>query len=883
MSSCQPYRDFRKKDKAPSPGAGGGGTLASQGAPTKRAVGRVNRFGVTSFTSIRDSETAKDDAYSFDEEPNSGTPSPASTEQSASVPRQAKPKKFFKSRNRNNDAVFDSLFSAPQAQVKSSPLAGSKPASPAVPSPLSSANKSSSSSPSPVSDSPGSPVVVAKPPIVAPAEVQETPVPKSEKPENSADDDPPSTVSRRAPTKSYSRKRGAAALSTSENNVENDAKVKEARTETPYIEYENPLLKNLNVNEIAASTPAAPPAAEIKKEEKPGGRKTFFKSKKTDPAAAKANAVSRYKFFNNSVADEEDLGEKPPAEPFLKKENPHVDAAVFDDEFAAPAPPEIKSYAKVRNVKKAYEVHEIGEAQEFNDDVEYLLESVTQTNSLVSRCLSVCSLASKCMSAQFRVHLRAHGVMTKFFGTVKDAPKHPSLALCVSALFFVLSQDRLTMDLEASTLAILLQLFEINDDAGEGNHKEKVFQLCEQIRRKGFAKHLDMNHITSSSLALETLLSLTSRRAGEWFKEELRIQGGLTHLANLVSQVMNSLDVPHWGVIFEPSGQQLEKLKKIDRVLRVLENVTFGNSANQEYLIKFRNGVVMNFCADLMNLCFENIEYHKVLNVSDESAPEGQSITVALQRAEGPGPVFLSVMLSLLKVMLNVTHENDESSDNWGSRDQTMRQLLECMLHIPYSLDAGIRFDVQLLALGLTINISEHSPKLREWLLKSKVRVSSETELTTKHNAFSALVDLFKEKQVAAAASENQTNEILDNQEEKVKQQEMKRLEDRTAKDVNDKERDAADDLEETIRKAIQKAGKHMEHSIVSAYLALMLGCVIQGNAERTAALKELNGGNLQSFMQALKKFHDFIDLTGVLGNSAPQNIERILKVLETS
>ena len=71
-----------------------------------------------------------------------------------------------------------------------------------------------------------------------------------------------------------------------------------------------------------------------------------------------------------------------------------------------------------------------------------------------------------------------------------------------------------------------------------------------------------------------------------------------------------------------------------------------------------------------------------------------------------------------------------------------MRQLLECMLHIPYSLDAGIRFDVQLLALGLTINISEHSPKLREWLLNSKVRVSSETELTKKHNAFSALVEV---------------------------------------------------------------------------------------------------------------------------------------------
>lgn len=121
---------------------------------------------------------------------------------------------------------------------------------------------------------------------------------------------------------------------------------------------------------------------------------------------------------------------------------------------------------------------------------------------------------------------------------------------------------------------------------------------------------------------------------------------------------MNQLEMPNWGVMDDPRADQLDKLKKIERVLRVLENVTFVNPANQDYLIKFRGGTVLDFCADLFNLCFENIEFHQVLDVSDPSAPEGQSITVALQKADGSGPVFLSVLLSLLKVMLNVTHEN---------------------------------------------------------------------------------------------------------------------------------------------------------------------------------------------------------------------------------
>lgn len=52
------------------------------------------------------------------------------------------------------------------------------------------------------------------------------------------------------------------------------------------------------------------------------------------------------------------------------------------------------------------------------------------------------------------------------------------------------------MDLEASTLAILLQLFEIGEAAGEGKHAEKVLNLCTQMRSKGHAKHLDMARVS---------------------------------------------------------------------------------------------------------------------------------------------------------------------------------------------------------------------------------------------------------------------------------------------------------------------------------------------------------------------------------------------------
>ncbi|KFM74017.1 Protein wings apart-like protein, partial [Stegodyphus mimosarum] len=79
-------------------------------------------------------------------------------------------------------------------------------------------------------------------------------------------------------------------------------------------------------------------------------------------------------------------------------------------------------YTVVKNVKQAYQCHESGETQEFNDDIEYLLECVQDCNGIGTRCLSVLNLAAKCMGPAFRIHLRAHGTMPKIFSALKDAP-----------------------------------------------------------------------------------------------------------------------------------------------------------------------------------------------------------------------------------------------------------------------------------------------------------------------------------------------------------------------------------------------------------------------------------------------------------------------------
>lgn len=80
-------------------------------------------------------------------------------------------------------------------------------------------------------------------------------------------------------------------------------------------------------------------------------------------------------------------------------------------------------YTVVKNVKKAHQIQESGEFQEFNDDVEYILDTLRENNPNATRCLSAIRLASKCMAPAFRMHVRAHGTVAKFFKALHDATK----------------------------------------------------------------------------------------------------------------------------------------------------------------------------------------------------------------------------------------------------------------------------------------------------------------------------------------------------------------------------------------------------------------------------------------------------------------------------
>ncbi|KAG5280258.1 hypothetical protein AALO_G00086930 [Alosa alosa] len=428
-----------------------------------------------------------------------------------------------------------------------------------------------------------------------------------------------------------------------------------------------------------------------------------------------------------------------------KDSNPHKDDGLFK---APPPPPKvIKSvtiptvpyqdmvtalkcrkehkelFTVVQHVKHFNDVVEFGENQEFTDDFEYLATGLKTGEPLNTRCLSC------------RMHLRARGKVAQVFKTLSDAPQHPNLALCTASLMYILSRDRLNMDLDRACLELMIRLLELEQDGTArvqltakemAKVKEKIRKLCETVHNK----HLDLENITTGHLAMETLLSLTSKRAGDWFKEELRLLGGLDHIVDKVKECVENLSEE------EDKEKLVASLWGSERCLRVLESVTVHNPENQSYLIAYKDSQLIVSSAKALRHCEEMIQSNVGKAVED-------------------------CMRAIIGVLLNLTHDNEWGSTKTGEQEDLIITALNCVLRVPQYLPQEQRFDIRVLGLGLLINLVEYSARNRHCLVEmqmdghapfTSVLVGEKEELATDTplSAIAALVQHMEDSIVAS-------------------------------------------------------------------------------------------------------------------------------------
>lgn len=582
-------------------------------------------------------------------------------------------------------------------------------------------------------------------------------------------------------------------------------------------------------------------------------------------------------------------------------------------------------YTVVQHVKHFNDVVEFGENQEFTDDFEYLETGLKSSQPLNTRCLSIISLATRCAMPSFRMHLRARGKVAQVFKMLSDAPQHPNLALCTAALMYILSRDRLNMDLDRACLELMIKLLELDQDySGHQDQltakevakvKEKIRKLCETVHNK----HLDLENITTGHLAMETLLSLTSKRAGDWFKEELRLLGGLDHIVDKVKECVQNLSQE------DDKENLVASLWGAERCLRVLESVTVQNPENQGYLIAYKDSQLIVSSARALRYCEDMIQrYSRALNNSSLSSSGAALPHCSFSNV---GKAVEDCMRAVIGVLLNLTHDNEWGSTKTGEQEQLIVTALNCVLRVPRYIPQEQRFDVRVLGLGLLINLVEYSSRNRHCLVDMEYYVDNtcledslmqpadptQSDTATQSaspstaetqgdgadkpktfGALAALVKLFLERERAAILAEAKTDDLISEapkpaldqsgewQETSGEIQWVAAEPNDSQTEKNESEKKEEEDEELDLNKALQHAGKHMEDSIVASYTALLLGCLCQGSQINVTTVREhLPKGDFSIMTEMLKKFLSFMNLTCAMGTTGQKSISRVIDYLE--
>uniref|UniRef100_A0A671YU42 Wings apart-like protein homolog n=1 Tax=Sparus aurata TaxID=8175 RepID=A0A671YU42_SPAAU len=552
-------------------------------------------------------------------------------------------------------------------------------------------------------------------------------------------------------------------------------------------------------------------------------------------------------------------------------------------------------YTVVQHVKHFNDVVEFGENQEFTDDFEYLETGLKSSQPLNTRCLSIISLATRCAMPSFRMHLRARGKVAQVFKILSDSLLfHQNLALCTAALMYILSRDRLNMDLDRACLELMIKLLELDQDYSAHQDqltakevekvKEKIRKLCETVHNK----HLDLENITTGHLAMETLLSLTSKRAGDWFKEELRLLGGLDHIVDKVKECVQNLSQE------DDKENLVASLWGAERCLRVLESVTVQNPENQGYLIAYKDSQLIVSSARALRYCEDMIRrYSRALNNSSLSSSGAALPHCSFSNV---GKAVEDCMRAVIGVLLNLTHDNEWGSTKTGEQEQLIGTALNCVLRVPRYIPQEQRFDVRVLGLGLLINLVEYSSRNRHCLVDMEYKVDDTClEDSLMQPADPTQSDtLFLEREAAAILAEAKTDDLISEapkpaldqsgewQETSGEIQWVAAENNDSQTENKESEKKEEEDEELDLNKALQHAGKHMEDSIVASYTALLLGCLCQGSQINVTTVREhLPKGDFSIMTEMLKKFLSFMNLTCAMGTTGQKSISRVIDYLE--
>ena len=531
----------------------------------------------------------------------------------------------------------------------------------------------------------------------------------------------------------------------------------------------------------------------------------------------------------------------------------------------------------VRNTKNAHECLDEGQTQLFKDDLEYLMDGLKSSHKIATRCHSALELASKCTSVEFRMHIKAHGLTESIFTALEDAFIEEQLLLCACMILFVLAKDKLKLNFGKKTISFMLQVITKKRDGSSQPPNDKIRKKMKTVFQKPEYDDIDIESIDATVLAREALLSVTVKRTGDWFKDEIRELGGLDDISDM----------------FYACGQCLQKQKDVDKnssrmkqYLALLSDTTYRNTMNQTYLLTCRNSIVIESCIRTI---------YSITSNNGVKVPK----------------TMADCLMAIQLFLMNLSHENTNACIRVCNQEHALESLMASALHVSLYLPEDMAYENTIVGLCLLINLIAHHPENRLLLNKkvtkgytgihSAVAPKSQRSVGIRIQPIEALMQMFLvHSEACKEADLMQELEKLE-QEETELDAKMHYEEDEDGLTCGDKFEDTVDEsspsgsknrniegpLNETekrdIRSTLEKAQRHMEDSHLSAYAALLIGLLMEEEKENQQLVHSLlPAGDFSMLHDSIQKILTFMEMTNPLSKNDQDCMKRILLVISS-
>ncbi|UJR14881.1 hypothetical protein I4U23_001865 [Adineta vaga] len=524
-------------------------------------------------------------------------------------------------------------------------------------------------------------------------------------------------------------------------------------------------------------------------------------------------------------------------------------------------------HAIVSNIRQPTTCAELDETQSYIDEMDYLLTGFQPEKPLSDRCLSVVKFAELCTKPSFRTHLRTTNALKRVFDLLKDARDIPSLNLCTTFIFYILSSDILITGLNSSAIHFMLDLvkktspIDINDQEYK-KMKERILTMNQRF----LSNHIFYDQrFNSCDIILETFVNLCHNNFKESLKNELRTLGGFDLIIDAIDSIVQDLsnnDFQCYSLI-----DLSLRYKKVCRYINMLEE--FANENSEQSILSSSNTDINRM---YIAQCKQYSLFHsqsKLLDLSLIWLQQELSKNTATANTEDSNScnIFREGCKAIMSILVILTNDCEVNCDRLISDDRFFSNLFRLLVTIEKSsFSSEDKFDALALTLNLLINLVQNTKHIYKRLMEDNMPDSSTLKI------YEYLAKLFCEQESSAARAESHEEN------------------DWMMEDVNDDDFDEDSDKKATkenganFNRALQKAAGHMENTFVAAFTGVILAVILL--RDRTAYITQIRElmpqKKFDTMAFILKKFFVFMHMSHAFTPSGVKILEELISMVLT-